>query len=58
MTIYTLSTTAHQGWGQLHNINSTPTPTPANLQNINSNSNSGVSNPTQTPFQIQSFLVN
>ena len=38
-----------QGWGQLHNINSTPTPTPevstptptpANLQNINSNSNS------------------
>ena len=39
-----------QGWGQLHNINSTPTPTPevstptptpANLQNINSNSNSG-----------------
>ena len=43
---------AWQGWGQLHNINSTPTPTPevstptptptpANLQNINSNSNSG-----------------
>ena len=37
-----------QGWGQLHNINSTPTPevstptpTPANLQNINSNSNFG-----------------
>ena len=43
----------HQGWGQLHNINSTPTPTPtpevstptpsptpANLQKINSNSNS------------------
>ena len=38
-----------QGWGQLHNINSTPTPTPevstptptpANLKNINSNSNS------------------
>ena len=40
--------TRFQGWGQLHNINSTPTPTPevstptpASLQNINPNSNSG-----------------
>ena len=42
------SITDNQGWGQLHNINSTPTPevstptpTPASLMNINSNSNSG-----------------
>ena len=54
-----------QGWGQLHNINSTPTPTPevstptptpANLQNINSNSNSGSfnSNSSKSPeYQLQ-----
>ena len=44
---YVIFNPCPQGWGQLHNINSTPTPTPevstptptpANLQNINSNS--------------------
>ena len=52
-----------QGWGQLHNIYSTPTPevstptpTPANLQNINSNSNSRScnSNSGKSPeYQLQ-----